>query len=110
MRGIEFPVVGEEHEFKVDLRIEGTPHDATLEDQERMTKIQKLADKLRAGYYAESIITEFRKRGNSNRQPQQQQDTMRSSEKPIVEQDQGICNSGIKGSTGKPVAEDENPL
>ena len=34
-------VAEEEHEFKVDLRIEGIPQDAVLEAQDRMTKIKK---------------------------------------------------------------------
>ena len=33
-------VAGEEHEFKVHLGIGGIPQDATLEDREKMTKIQ----------------------------------------------------------------------
>ena len=45
------PVEEEKREFKVDLRIEGIPPDAILEDQEKMTKIQKLVNKLRAGYH-----------------------------------------------------------
>ena len=41
LRGIVLLVAEEEHEFKVDLRIEGIPQDAVLEAQDRMTKIQK---------------------------------------------------------------------
>ena len=48
----------EEHEFKVDFRIEGIPQDAILEDRERMTQIKKMVDKLRDGYHTKSIIAD----------------------------------------------------
>ena len=47
----------------ISVRSEGIPQDTVLEDEERMTKIQELVDKLRAGYHTESIIAELRKRG-----------------------------------------------
>ena len=45
MRGTVSPVEKEEPEFEVDLRIEGVAQDAILKDEERMGKIQKVADK-----------------------------------------------------------------
>ena len=39
-------LVAEENPFTVDLIIQGIPHDAVLEHQGRMTKIQELVDKL----------------------------------------------------------------
>ena len=42
------------------------PH-AVLEDRERMTKIQKLVDKQRAGYQTKSIIADLAKTGKSAR-------------------------------------------
>ena len=74
--------------------------------------------RMRKNFISETLHTLASSENNHQRchhilrqqQQQQQQDTMRSSEKPIAEQDQGICNSDSKGSTGKPVAEDENPL
>ena len=52
-------------DFKVYFRIEGIPQDAILEDQERMTEIQKLVDYLRSGYHTESIIPGLGKTGQS---------------------------------------------
>ena len=37
----------------ISVRIDGIPQGIVLEDQERMTKIQELVDKLRAGYHTE---------------------------------------------------------
>ena len=42
--------------FKVDLRIQGIPQDAVIEDRKRMSKVQDLVDKLRTEYQAESIV------------------------------------------------------
>ena len=39
------PVAEEENPCKVDLRIQGVPPDAVLEEQERMPQIQELFDK-----------------------------------------------------------------
>ena len=65
LRGIELPDAEEEHEYKVDLRLERIPQVAILEDRERMTKIQKSVDKLRAGYHIQSIVADFEKTGKS---------------------------------------------
>ena len=46
----------------------------------------------------------------SSKHQQSQQDTLRSLEKPVAEQHQGICITDSKGSTGRPVAEKENPF
>ena len=51
--------------FMVDLRIQGSPKDAVLEDQGRTTKIQEMVDTLRTGYQSESIVTDLGKRENS---------------------------------------------
>ena len=65
LRGIELPDAEDEHEFKVDFRIERIPQVAILEDRERMTKIQKSVDKLRAGDHTQSIIADLVKTGKS---------------------------------------------
>ena len=65
LRRIELPDAEEEHEFKVDLRIERIPQVAKLEERERMTKIQKSVAKLRAGYHTPSIIADLGKTGKS---------------------------------------------
>ena len=52
--------------FKIDLRIEGIPKDAVLEDQEGMSQIHEVGDKLRTGYQTESIINDLEKKGTSN--------------------------------------------
>ena len=57
----------EETAFQVDLRIQGVPQDAALEDQERLSKIQEVADKLRTGHQTESIIGDLVKKGKFNR-------------------------------------------
>ena len=41
--------------------------DAVLGDQGRMTKIQKMVDKLRTEYRTESVIADFSKTGQFNR-------------------------------------------
>ena len=48
LRGTELLVSEEEHECKDDLIIERIPQDAIPEDQERMTKIQKMVDTFRS--------------------------------------------------------------
>ena len=59
-------VANEEKFFQGDLRIQGVPKDAVLEDQERMFKIQEVVDKQRTGYKTESIINDSGKKGTSN--------------------------------------------
>ena len=48
--------------LKVDLRVQGIPEDAVLEDQGRMTKIQELVDKLQSEYQSESVIADVREK------------------------------------------------
>ena len=48
--------LAEENPFKIDLRIQGIPEDALLEDQGRMTRIQELVDKLRSEYQTERSL------------------------------------------------------
>ena len=55
--------VAEEMSLKVDLRIPGIPQDAELEDQERMTKIQEVVDKVRSEYQTESVVADLSKKG-----------------------------------------------
>ena len=59
-------VAKEEDSFQVDLRIQGVSQDAEHKDQEIMTKIQTLVDKLQAGYQTKSIINDVVKKGISN--------------------------------------------
>ena len=59
------PVAEEENSFQVDLRIQGQY--AALQDQERLSKIQEVADKLRTGHQTESIIGDLGKKGKFNR-------------------------------------------
>ena len=56
---MELLVEEEQHEFNDDLRSEGISQDAIPEDRQRMTKIQKMVDKLRAGYHTKSIVADL---------------------------------------------------
>ena len=51
----------EENPLKVDLRIQGIPQDAALEDQGRMTNTQELVVKLPTGCQTESIVVDVGK-------------------------------------------------
>ena len=53
------------------------PKGAALEDQETMTKIEELVDKLRSGHHAESIITNLGKKGKFKKFSEGTKDTMR---------------------------------
>ena len=46
-----------------DLRNQGESQDGTYNDEERMTKIQTLVEKLLAGYQTKSIINDLVKKG-----------------------------------------------
>ena len=46
-----------------DLRNQGESQDGIYNDEERMTKIQTLVDKLLAGYQTKSIINDLVKKG-----------------------------------------------
>ena len=50
--------VAEEMSLKVNLRIQGIPQDAVLEDQERMTKIQEVV---------ESVVADSSEKGTFNK-------------------------------------------
>ena len=52
-------VAKEEDYFQFDLRIQGVSQDAVYKDQERMTKVQNLVEKLQAGYQNKSIINDL---------------------------------------------------
>ena len=56
----------EENPFKVDLRSQGIPQDAEIEDRETMSNIQELVDMLRTGYQTESVINDLGKTGKFN--------------------------------------------
>ena len=71
------PVAEEENPFKVDLRIQGVPQDAVIEDRERMSQIQELVDKLRAGYHTKPIIADLEKEGKSTRFSEESSRTIR---------------------------------
>ena len=59
------PVGEEENSFQADLTIQGVPPNAVLEDQEGMSKIQEIVDKVRTGYQTESVIRDYEKRGKN---------------------------------------------
>ena len=55
-------VVNEEDSFQVDLRVHVVSQDVIFKDEERMTKIQTLVDKLQDGYRISShLIKRFGK-------------------------------------------------
>ena len=60
-------VAEKESSFQVDLRIQGVPQDAALEDQKRLSKNQEVVYKLGTGYQTESIIGELGKKEKSGR-------------------------------------------
>ena len=47
--------------FKIDLRVQGVPQNAVLEDQGRAPKIQDVVHTLRTQYRTESVITDLNK-------------------------------------------------
>ena len=59
-------VVSEKDSFQVDLRVHGVSQDAIYKDEERMTKIQTLVDKLQDEYRTNSVISDLEKKGISN--------------------------------------------
>ena len=59
-------VVREEDSFQVDLRVHRVSQDSIYKDEERMTKIQTLVDKLQDGYRTKSIINDLEKNGISD--------------------------------------------
>ena len=77
MRSTGKLVAEEENPFKVDLRIQGIPQDAVLEDRERMSQIQDSVDKLRTEYQTESIIADLEKKGKFNRFSEESKLTIR---------------------------------
>ena len=60
--------------LKDDLRIQGIPQEAVLEDQGRKTKIQELVDKLRSEKQTKSVIVDLRKENSTGsvRNPKRQ--------------------------------------
>ena len=59
-------VVREEDSFQADLRVHGVSQDVIYNDQEVMTQIQTLVDKLQDGYRTKSIINDLEKKGISS--------------------------------------------
>ena len=59
-------MVREEDSIQVDLRVHGVSQDAIYKDEERMTQIQTLVDKLQDGYLTNSIINDLEKKGISH--------------------------------------------
>ena len=57
--------VEKEPEFKVDLRIERIAQDVILKDEERMSKIQEVGEKLRNDSRMKSILEDLGKPENS---------------------------------------------
>ena len=53
--------------FKIDLRVQGHPQTAVLEDPGRMTKIRHLVKTLRTQSRTESVIADLKKTGEFNR-------------------------------------------
>ena len=58
--GIGKPIADEER-FKIDLRVEGVPNKAVLEDEERTKRIQKLAHTLERQSRTNALITDLEK-------------------------------------------------
>ena len=56
----------EEDLFKIDLRVQGVPPTAVLEDQVRVTKIQDLVHTLKTQYRTVSVIAILGKTGENN--------------------------------------------
>ena len=53
--------------FKINLRVQGVPQSAGLEDQGRLTKIRDLVKTLRTEYRTESVIADLSKTREFNR-------------------------------------------
>ena len=49
-----------ESSFQVDLRVHGVSQDDICEDEERMTKMQTLVDRLKDGFHDKSIIEDLK--------------------------------------------------
>ena len=52
--------------IKIDLRVQGVPQNAVLEDQGRVTKIQDLVQTPRTQSWTESVIADLKKTGDFN--------------------------------------------
>ena len=63
--GIGKPIADEER-FKIDLRVQGVPHEAVLEDEDRTRRIRKLAHSLRSHSRTNAMNTDLRKTDASN--------------------------------------------
>ena len=59
-------VAEEENSFQVDLRVHGVSQDDIYKDEERMTEMQNLVDRLQDGYRDKSIIKDLKQEGVSN--------------------------------------------
>ena len=55
-----------EGSFQVDLRVHGVSQDDIYKDEERMTEMQNLVDRLQDGYRDKSIIKDLKQEGVSN--------------------------------------------
>ena len=51
-------------QFQIDLRVEGAPQDAILQDEEQMKEINKKLEKLRIGSCTKSIRDDLKKKGD----------------------------------------------
>ena len=56
----------EENSFQVDLRFRGVSQDDIYIDEERMTQMQNLVDRLQDGYRDKSISKDLKQEGVSN--------------------------------------------
>ena len=63
---LEDSVAKDEDSFQVELRVHGVSQEVILKDQERMTKIQTLVDKLPDAYQTKSIINDLGEKAASN--------------------------------------------
>ena len=61
-----YNVVREKDSFQVDLRVHEVSQDVICKDEERMTKILTLVDKLQDVYRSNSIINDLKKKCKSN--------------------------------------------
>ena len=81
--GIGKPVANEE-KFKIDLRVQGVPQKAVLEDEDRTRKIRKLAHTLESQSREKALITDLPKTDTFN---------------PFSEQSNTICTTRVMSSS-----------
>ena len=64
--------------FEIDLRVQGVPQDAALEDQQRLTKTQDLMHTLTTQSRTESVIDDLKKTEEFNTFSEESKKTIQS--------------------------------